>query len=354
MKIFSKLIGLIILKAILVTLFILVGLDSLAELIDESKMIKNNYGIINVTQYVLTKIPSSISEYFPFAVLIGCLFGVGQLASSNEILVIRATGVSKVKIFSIVSMPIFFLLALVLVADEYLNPYLDQKAEGTREFLRQGSSFQTSVDGLWINNDDQFINVNAVFPGGILYGVSRYKFDSDRKIMSASYASRATYNQKRKTWTEENVSLTNLDASYTATEKYVTRNWETDLTPELLTVNFLPPESLGVKTLQNHINFLDQQKINAELFRLVLFQKFLYPFLVLALTLVSVGTAIGPLRDSTMGYRIFLGVTGGVLLKLFQDLSGSYMLVYDLPVIYGVVLPIILCVVLGVLLIRTR
>ena len=71
MKIFSKLIGLIILKSILVTLFILVGLDSLAELIDESKMIKNNYGIINVTQYVLTKIPSSISEYFPFAVLIG-------------------------------------------------------------------------------------------------------------------------------------------------------------------------------------------------------------------------------------------------------------------------------------------
>jgi len=52
LKIFSKLIGLIILKAILVTLFILVGLDSLAELIDESKMIKNNYGIINVTQYV--------------------------------------------------------------------------------------------------------------------------------------------------------------------------------------------------------------------------------------------------------------------------------------------------------------
>ena len=172
--------------------------------------------------------------------------------------------------------------------------------------------------------------------------------------MSASYASRATYNQKRKTWTEENVSLTNLDASYTTTEKYVTRNWETDLTPELLTVNFLPPESLGVKILQNHINFLDQQKINAELFRLVLFQKFLYPFLVLALTLVSVGTAIGPLRDSTMGYRIFLGVTGGVLLKLFQDLSSSYMLVYDLPVIYGVVLPIIFCVVLGVLLIRTR
>ena len=33
---------------------------------------------------------------------------------------------------------------------------------------------------------------------------------------------------KKKTWTEENVSLTNLDALYTATEKYVTRNWETD------------------------------------------------------------------------------------------------------------------------------
>ena len=78
-------------------------------------------------------------------------------------------------------MPIFFLLALVLVADEYLN-LLDQKAEGTREFLRQGSSFQTSVDGLRINNDDQFINVNAVFPGGILYGVSRYKFARTEKL----------------------------------------------------------------------------------------------------------------------------------------------------------------------------
>ena len=75
---------------------------------------------------------------------------------------------------------------------------------------------------------------------------------------------------------------------------------------------------------------------------------------MLALTLVAVGTAIGPLRDSTMGYRIFLGVTGGVLLKLLQDLASSYMLVYDLPVVYGVILPIIFCLVLGVLLIRTR
>ena len=46
----------------------------------------------------------------------------------------------------------------VLVADEYLNPYLDQKAEGTREFLRQGSSFQTSdVPGPHVKDSKQYI-----------------------------------------------------------------------------------------------------------------------------------------------------------------------------------------------------
>ena len=354
MKIISRLIGMVVLKSIALAILIIVGLDATAEFIDESKMIKNNYGVTNVFEYVFTTLPSSISEYFPFAVLIGCLFGIGQLSSSNELIVIRASGISKYKIFWFALKPVLLLVLLVSLSNEFITPYLDQKAEGNRDYLRKGSSFQTSVDGLWINDGDQFINVSAVFPGGVLYGVSRYTIDSERRLSRASFASRAVYNESEKLWVEENLSITIINSSSTSTENFVTKPWISDLTPEILTINFLPPEALAIRTLGRHIDFLDKQNTDTTTFLLPFLQKLFNPLLVVTLTLIAVGTAMGPLRDSTRGYRLFLGVVFGVSLKIVQDLLGSFTLVYGYPIILGVTIPICLCLLVGFILNRAR
>ena len=36
------------------------------------------------------------------------------------------------------------------------------------------------------------MHFNAVFPGGVLFGVTRFQFDDDRRLVETSFSSRAT------------------------------------------------------------------------------------------------------------------------------------------------------------------
>lgn len=333
-------------------LCIIVGLDVAAAIIDETGAIQRDYDFSDVLVYILTKLPSTVYEYIPFSCLIGCLYGIGLLTGSSEVTVMRASGVSLAKIIYFVMKPILVFVIVGIFIGEYLTPYLDQRADGTREYLRKGSTSQDSTVGLWIHEDREFMHFNAVFPGGVLYGVTRYKFDEDRKLREASFASRATFNATDQFWIEENVSITRFENNQTATEKRITRRWNSKLSPQILSVNVLPAESLPITTLVTHIRFLQQQDIQSGTYELAYWEKVLQPLVIFGLVLVAISFVFGPLRDTTVGFRIFVGVVVGISFKMIQDLLGPFSIVFDFPVLYAVLGPILLCLLTGLFLLK--
>ena len=92
----SGYIGVNVISAIAVALVAIVGLDVVAGIIDQMGDIKRNYQFVDVLIYTATKLPSTIYEYTPLASLIGCLVGLGMLATNSEVIVMRAAGVSSV------------------------------------------------------------------------------------------------------------------------------------------------------------------------------------------------------------------------------------------------------------------
>ena len=173
-------VGTTVFASIGVTLMVLVGLDSVGAIIDQSADVTRNYFFADALIYVVTLVPSRIYEYIPFASLIGCLVGLGLLAGNSEVIVMRAAGVSPLRIVGFVLKPVLIFVILGMTIGEYFSPYLDQLAEGKREYLRKGESAQDSSSGLWNREGNQFMHANAVFPGGVLYGVTRYQFNDDR------------------------------------------------------------------------------------------------------------------------------------------------------------------------------
>ena len=65
-------------------LVVIVCLDTVAGLIDQLSDLKGSYDFIEAILYVLLKVPSTIYEYLPLSSLVGCLIGLGVLASSSE------------------------------------------------------------------------------------------------------------------------------------------------------------------------------------------------------------------------------------------------------------------------------
>lgn len=352
MRQLSRHVGRTVFAAIAIALLVLVGLDSVGAIIDQTAKISRNYHFADVLIYVGTLLPSRIYEYMPFASLIGCLIGLGLLATNSELIVMRAAGISPLRIVGFVTRPVLVFIFLSMVIGEYFSPYLDQLAEGRRGYLLKGESAQDSASGPWNREGNEFMHFNAVFPGGVVYGVTRYRFNDDREIEEASFASRATYNVTEGHWVEENVSVTRFLQSSTETEKLVTRRWNSELTPGVLSLNILPADSLSIESLHSYIRFLRLQNTDTAGYEVAFWRKVLQPLIILGLVLIGISFVFGPLRDSTMGFRIFIGVVVGVSFRILQDMLGPLSIVFEFPPLMAVLAPVLFCVVVGLYLLR--
>ncbi len=352
MRRLSRHIGITVFRAVAVTLVVFVGLDMVTELIDEASALQREYGYLDAAVYVLTKLPSTVYEYMPNATLIGCIYGLGTLVGNSEVTVMRASGVSLFRIVYLVMRPVMLFVLVSIAIGEYVSPYTDQIATATRDNLRNGASAQDSASGLWIREGSEFMHFNAVFPGGILFGVTRYQFDQQQNLVEASFSTRATYNVTSGNWVEENVAITRFDKNKTVTERQITRDWVSGLSPDVLTVNILPPSSLPIMILKDHVEFLRQQGASTGVYELALWRKLLQPMAVLALVILAISFVFGPLREATMGFRIFVGVLIGISFKMLQDLLGPFSIVFEMPIVVAILGPILLSLALGLYLLR--
>ena len=352
MRRISGYIGREVLNSISIALLVIVGLDAITAVIDETDSIRNNYQFYDVIVYVATTIPSRVHEYIPVATLVGCLFGLGQLANNSELIVMRAAGISIFRIVIFVFRPVLVFIFIGVFLGEYMAPYLDQLANGQRQYLRKGESTLDSASGLWIREGTQFMHFNAVFPGGVLFGVARYNFPEDKHISEASFASRATYNSAAGHWVEENVSITRFYPDHTEVDKQLTRIWKSELSPQLLIANTLSEDKLSMSTLFYHINFLKQQGARASVHELAFWRKITQPIVILGLVMLGISFVFGPLRNSTIGSKIFVGVLVGVVFNIFQDMIGPTSIVMGFSPLFAVMVPAMVCIAGGLYLLH--
>ena len=348
----SRYIGINVMSAIAIALVAIVGLDVVAGIIDQMGDMSGNYQFVDVLIYTLTKLPSTIYEYTPLASLIGCLVGLGMLANNSEVIVMRAAGIALFRIVLLVFRPVLVFILIAALIGEYFSPYLDQLADSKREYLRKGESTLDSTSGFWTKEGNEFIHFNALFPGGVLFGVTRYRLNEQRELVETSYSSRATFNDAEEFWIEENVSSTMFVEQQTYTRKWVTRNWKTELTPDVLTLNILPADALSAGSLNDHINYLEQRKADSAKYRLAFWSKVLQPLAIFGLVLVGIAFVFGPLRQSTVGFRVFVGVLFGISFKLLTDILGPLSIVFKMPPVLAVLFPIVICFAIGLFLLK--
>ena len=76
------------------------------------------------------------------------------------------------------------------------------------------------------------------------------------------------------------------------------------------------------------LNILDERKADAAKYRLAFWEKVFQPLSILGLVLVGIAFVFGPLRQATVGYRVFIGVLFGISFKLISDILGPLSIVF--------------------------
>lgn len=347
----DRYIGTQVFFAILAVLGIILGLALLFAFIDElGDLNKGDYGLGQALWYVLLTAPRRAYEMLPMAALIGCLIGLGTLASNSELTIMRAAGVSIGRIVWAVMKPMLVLMLAGILIGEYVAPLTENQAQADRALAQGGGAAQSSKRGMWHRQGQEYVHINAVQPGGVLLGVTRYRFDDERRLLSASFARRAEYSDNH--WMLSNVKTTLLHEDHSEVVNQREERWDIELNPELLGTVVMEPEALSVTGLWQYIHYLSEQGLNNARYWLAFWTKVLQPLVTGALVLMAISFIFGPLRSVTLGQRVFTGVLVGFIFRIAQDLLGPSSLVFGFSPLLAVLVPAGICALAGVWLLR--
>jgi len=346
----DRYLGRTVVTATLLVLVIIVGLDAVTAYIDEAGDISDSYTAWEVLLYIVLTIPGRLYEYTPFAAMIGCLIGLGQLASSSELVVMRGAGVSIARLVWIVMKPTLVMALVAFLIGEYVAPKAEQLAQSRRAIAQNPGEGVAGRHGLWNREGNTFLHFNALEPDGVVYGVILLQFDDRYRLQSALRARKATFAGDH--WMMNNAVKTDFSSWQTTRTPYDRLRWDTAITPQLLTMEVVEPEQLPLADLYRYSRYLTQQGLDADDFELAMWKKLLQPLTVASLVLVAISFIFGPLRDGTLGFRIFAGVIVGIVFRTSQDLLGPASLVFGFSPLYAALVPVLICMGFGLLLLR--
>jgi lipopolysaccharide export system permease protein len=346
----DRYIGSSVFTAIVGVLGVILGLASLFAFIDEMSDVSDTYTLIDVLSFVLLTAPRRVYDMLPMAALIGCLIGLGNLASASELTIMRAAGVSIGRIVWAVMKPMLVLMLVGVLIGEYVAPATENIAQANRSLAQGSGDAQSAKHGLWHRQGDEFIHVNSVQPDGLLYGVTRYRFDDQRHMLTSSFAKRAEFDKDH--WQLSDVTTTLFHDGSTEVVTVPVERWNVALSPQLLNTVVMEPEALSISGLWNYIHYLADQGLNNGRYWLAFWVKALQPLVTAALVLIAISFIFGPLRSVTLGQRVFTGVLVGFTFRIVQDLLGPSSLVFGFSPLFAVLVPAGICALAGVWLLR--
>ncbi len=347
-----------VLLAMLVVMALTTSVDLVFALAEELGDTGDNYTALQALYFVLRTTPTGIYELLPFTALGGALIGLGILASNNELVVIQTAGINTWRVVWSAMKPTVLVMLFSLLLGEYVAPPLEQQAQSDKAVLQSGGESIGSRAGTWQRIGNEYIHINAILPGGEeLIGITRYRLDADRRLVSGSFAANGRYVQEQGDgyWRLYDVVETLLRDAETEARTYLQLDWRVDLSPELLSVLLVEPQRQSISGLFRFASYFQSEGLEADNYFLAFWKKLLQPLATAALVLLAISFVFGPLREATMGFRIFVAISIGLGFTIVQRLLEPASLLYGFSPVLAVLFPILLCVMLGgVLLQRVR
>ncbi len=352
MKKLDKYIGFSVISGILIVLLVLVGLFSFFYFIDEVDEIgKQNYGLWQAIQYVILVTPRHIYEVFPSAVLLGSLLGLGQLANNSELTVMRAAGISILRItYSVLKFGLI-LTIIAMIIGETLAPVSVEYATNMRTLAQsQGEQIGFSRQGFWARDGDNFINIYTIFPDGGFGGIKLYEFDNEQRLKTLITASSAYYENQE--WLLNNVTKVKIEENQVRREYLKTATWNAVLNPDLIKIVKVRPRNLSSLGLYRYINYLEQNGQRTAQYELAFWTRLSYPVVCAAMIFLSIPFVFGSLRTVSIGQRVLIGAMLGILFHMLNQASGNMGLVYGFSPIVSAFAPAVLFSLLAIVLMR--
>jgi lipopolysaccharide export system permease protein len=302
---------------------------------------RNDYGLGQAAVVVLLNVPGHLYEILPVAALIGTLFALSRLVGNSEYAVMRVSGLSNWRVAGYFAVIGVLLSLLVLVIGEYVAPWSEQAAQRYKLLATRSVVAQQFRSGLWVKDGSAFINVREVMPDNTLRGIEIYGFDADGSLGWIRAAEQASW-RGGQTWDLQQVMETHFSNDGIRATHSARQDWQSVLTPDILSVLLIAPEKMSARTLWRYVAHLKENHQKASRYELALWSKFISPFVIPIMMLIAMPFAIQGPRAGGTSSKIFIGILAGLGFHLLSRLFGHLGLLNDWPAVVVSILPLLI------------
>lgn len=341
MRRLDRYLGSEVLRHALLALVALTGLDAFFALLAElGELGQEGYGLGDAFAYVALTLPRRLYNMVPMAALIGGLLGLGGMAGRNELVAMRAAGVSQLRIGRAVLQAGLVLVAIAAVLGEFVAPPAERAAQNLRMATAQQTPALSGRSGLWARDGRDYVQIRYVLPGGDLRDVSIHQFDEQRRLLRTLRAVSGRVVDGR--WVLRDVAVSTFVDGGVETAREPELGWPTRLEPRLLDVVSLQPEQQSIRELRLYISYLESNGLAAGDFAQALWNRLLAPLEGLVMLLVALPFVFGAQRRLPVGKRVVAGIALGLLFMLVNRVVGQAGSAFDLDPLFSAALPSLL------------
>ncbi len=337
----SKTTGLAMLGAMGLLLF----LQAFFAYIGQLSELKNDYNAWQALTYIFWLLPEFLYALLPIACLMGSVIGLGLLASSSELIIMRAAGVSLWRIVRWVLRPALLFMVLSLLLSQFILPYSAERAQRVRQHGQTAKLGE--VHGFWLKNNQQFIYLRYANSQGHIDDIQMMQFDNQARLTNTMTAQAGDFLpqslSKAPMWRLKQVYLTRVlpDGSLSRTLQ-PTYDIPLNLEPRFVHLLTSEPSALAPTQLWQYMHYMQQQGSVPASYKLAWWQKLMAPFALAVLVIVACSFVFGPLRQQSIGFRIVIALFVGLGFRYLQDFLGYMSLIYTVSPAWFVVVPLIL------------
>jgi lipopolysaccharide export system permease protein len=319
-----------ILGSVLLVMVVVLILGGLFIFIDQQDEIGvGHYTAVEALWYTLLNLPQQAFELLPITVLIGSLLGLGSLARGSELIVIRATGVSIVRLAGTALIAAALLIGLEVLLGEVLGPPLHVVAREQKAFAKLTDVSFGGGGAAWVRDGNLILNV-ARQSGQRQFGsVQIFELSPDHHLLALGHAASATAGSDKK-WLLGDYTESRFSDNSVVAKPPGQRILQTNVTAGFLGLAAQDPEQLSSRALWQLIQYYRNNSLDPSHYLFAFCSRIARTVAIAFSVLLAIPFVLGSLRSSGAGTRTMMGLVLGICFFLIQRLIESGTVVFDL------------------------
>ncbi len=335
------------------------ALSFFIDFVDELQELgKQQYTLLDALWTCLLLQGQHIYDLFPIALLIGGILALARMAQTSEFTILRTGGLGPGRALGLLGiLGVSAALLMVLIGNWYV-PWSEQQLNLHRAQFSKLQGLSLGRSGAWLRERRELpggavhnitVNVGTANSQGDFGLVRIFEFDDQGRLLRRLAARQAKVEPKGNAalatgsiWHLRDVVDTQWlshdllgeqaalqGRQVIAEQKRPALDWDSSLTPLVVSASVLPPETMSTASLWRYTKHLATNAQAAQRYEIEFWKKTFYPLVCLVMVALALPFAYLHARSGGMSLKIFGGIMLGISFVLINHISSHLGLLHQ-------------------------